>query len=156
MKQVMTVVLIFVAYCMQAQTPEIPYIKKEFLIIHSGKDYAAALKKANDASKKLKLKLNLRGLNPNKEIGLSCNEQTCENEFGFFPCYVARGRGDDGNYISIEYSDAYIEFEKGYYIVVVSSFVTNSEKSKTQLAKTKTIYKDAYLKASKVYTGCIH
>lgn len=152
----MTLLLLFCMHWVYAQAGDIPYIKKEFLIIHSGKDYAAALKKATEASKKLNLKLDLRKLQPNKEIGLSNTEQVCENEFGFFPCYVARGRGDDGAYISIEYSDAYIEFEKGYYIVIVSSFVSNHEKSKSWLTKTKAIYKDAYLKASKVYTGCIH
>lgn len=140
----------------KAQTQEIPYVKKEFLIIHSGKDYAAALKKANDASKKLKLKLDLRNLQANKEIGLSHPEKICEDDFGFFPCYIARGRYDDGSYISIEYSDAYIEFEKGYYIVVVSSYSSGNVNNKSMLAKTQKIYKDAYLKASKVYTGCIH
>lgn len=139
-----------------ALSQETPYIKKEFLIIHSGKDYAAALKKATDASRKLKLKLDLRGLVPHPQIGLTCSEKVCEDGFGFYPCYVARGRGDDGAWVSIEYSDAYIEFERGYYIVVVCSFVSNNEKSKTQLLKTKAIYPDAYLKASKVYVGCIH
>jgi hypothetical protein len=156
MKYAISLLLLFYFQHTFAQSADIPYIKKEFLIIHSGKDYAAALKKATEASKKLNLKLDLRKLQPNKDIGLSNTEQVCENEFGFFPCYVARGRGDDGAYISIEFSDAYIEFEKGYYIVIVSSYVSNNEKSKSLLAKTKLIYKDAYIKASKVYTGCIH
>lgn len=156
MKNVFLLLLLISTYALPLRSQESPYVKKEFLIIHAGKDYAAALRKATDASRKLKLKLDLRGLNAHQGIGLSCNEKTCEEEFGFYPCYVARGRGDDGAWVSIEYSDAYIEFEKGYFIVVVSSFVSNSEKSKVQLAKAKPFYPDAYLKASKVYIGCIH
>ena len=156
----MKVIFLFLFVCwglnVQAQTKEGTYVKKEFLIIHSGKDYAAALKKATDASKKLKIPLDLRNLVPNKEIGLSHSQKSCDDDFGFFPCYIARGMHDDGLYVSIEYSDAYLEFEKGYYIIIVSSFVSGNATSKTQLAKTKKIYKDAYLKASKVYTGCIH
>jgi len=156
MKNILLILVLFCSFLTQAQTNDIPYVKKEFLIIHSGKDYAAALKKATDASKKLKIPLDLRNLVPNKEIGLSHSQKSCDDDFGFFPCYIARGMHDDGIYVSIEYSDAYLEFEKGYYIILVSSFVSGNATSKTQLAKTKKIYKDAYLKASKVYTGCIH
>lgn len=156
MKKVFIILFIFCWQFASAQNQEAPYIKKEFLILHSGKDYATALKKAKDASKRLKIELDLRNLVPNKEVGLSHSQKSCEEDFGFFPCYIARGRYDDGAYISIEYSDAFIEFEKGYYIVVASSFPGGDTKSKAQLAKAKKIYKDAYLKASKVYTGCIH
>ncbi len=114
------------------------------------------MKKAADASKRLKLKLDLRELSPNKEIGLSHNEKACENDFGFFPCYVARGRNDDGSYVSIEYSDAYIEFEKGYYMVVLASYPSGNATNRLLHSRAQKVYKDAYLKSSKVYTGCIH
>lgn len=156
MKRILFLLFCSISFFANAQKEELPYIKKEFLIIHSSKDYESALKKANEASKKLKIKIALRDLKPNKEIGLSYSNAACEDEFGFFPCYVARGRYDDGIYVSIEYSDAYLEFEKGYYIVVLSSFINNDAKNKNLLVKAKKIYKDAYLKASKVYVGCIH
>ncbi len=140
----------------KAQTAESPYIKKEFLIIYSGSNYKDALKTVNEASKKLKLKVNLRNLEPNKEIGLSLSEKGCEDDFGFFPCYVARGKNDDGAYISIEYSDAYIDFEKGSYLVIISSYPTGNAANRLLHTRAQKIYKEALLKSSKVYTKCIH
>ena len=46
MKNILLILVLFCSFLTQAQTNDIPYVKKEFLIIHSGKDYAAALKKA--------------------------------------------------------------------------------------------------------------
>jgi hypothetical protein len=141
------------------------YVKKYFLIIQSTPDYKVALQTAQKAAKGLAIKLDLRGLIPSKDkfIGLSLPADTCakysEEEFGVkddSPCYLARGRWDDGIYISIEYSTAYKEFREGYFIVVVGSSGEKDPPLMAALEKVKTKYSDAYIKISKVYMCCMH
>lgn len=105
------------------------YVKKFFLLIQSTPNYKTALQTAKNAAKDLNIKLDLRGLvqDQNTHIGLSLPADTClkytEEEEGVrdSSCYMARGRWDDGIYISVEYSNAYQGFSKGFYIVVVGS-----------------------------------
>jgi hypothetical protein len=132
------------------------FVEKEFVIIRSTTDYEAALQTARSAASRLQLKLDLRDLKKNKESGLSFSKKVCEEEWEEYPCYVARGRWDDGNYISIEYSDAYNGFRKGYYIVIIAGGEKGDALVKTILTKAKKYYKDAYSKTTKVYIGCMH
>lgn len=119
----------------------------------------------SEGGKRAAIKLDLRGLIPSKDkfIGLSLPADTCakysEEEFGVkddSPCYLARGRWDDGIYISIEYSTAYKEFREGYFIVVVGSSGEKDPPLMAALEKVKTKYSDAYIKISKVYMCCMH
>jgi hypothetical protein len=134
-------------------TPE-PYASKRFVIVQSTKSYADAKTTAIKASKQLNIKLDLRGLVPNKKTGLTDTKANCEEGgIGEYPCYYSRGRYDDGQYVSIEWSGAFPEFAKGYYIVIVAS---GDEDARTVLPKAKKIFKDAYAKKAKVYLGCMH
>jgi hypothetical protein len=132
------------------------YVEKEFVILLSSKNYESALKTAREAAVKLKVKLDLRGLKKHKETGLTWGQKTCEDDWFSYPCYVARGRYDDGQYISIEYSSAYSGFREGYYIVVAAGGSPGDVLVKQTLAKTRKMYRDAYRKRSKVYIGCMH
>ncbi len=136
----------------QVTEPE-PYIKKSFCIILSTKSYTEADKVAQQAAKKLNVKLDYRNLEPNKKIGLTLPKDT-EDPEASYPFYYARGRFDNGNYISIEYSNAYVGFAKGYYIVIASSGDIAAVK-KDAIAARK-YYKQAYVKNTKVYVGCMH
>lgn len=132
------------------------YVDKEFVIVRSAKKYADALQTARTAATRLKIKLDLRGLKPNKAIGLSWDKKTCETDWFESPCYVARGRYDDGEYVSIEYSTAYTGFAEGYYIVIIAGGPQGDDAVKQSLRKARTVYKDAYAKRTKVYIGCMH
>ncbi len=139
------------------------YAEKDFLLIQSTQDYQTALQTAKQATKELNIKLDLRGLIPDKNsrIGLTPPADTClkySKEYGGkdSTCYLARGRWDDGIYISIEYSNAYDSFKKGYYIVMVGSGFKKDQKLITTLKRVKTKYSDAYIKTSKVYMCCMH
>ena len=140
------------------------YVKKCFLLVQSTTDYKNALQTAQEAAKGLNIKLDLRGLvqDQNTHIGLSLPADTClkytEEEEGVrdSSCYMARGRWDDGIYISIEYSNAYQGFSKGFYIVVAGSSDNKDEALIETLNKVKTKYSDAYIKSSKVYMCCMH
>ena len=134
------------------------YSKKDFLIISSTKQYNNALMLAEKASKELNLKLKLRNLKPvsRKNFGLSLSEKICKKEYNEKYCYIARGRWDDGVYISIEYSSAYLDFSEDYYIVIVASGDRKTKGIRATLKTVKTKYKDAYIKTSKVYMCCMH
>lgn len=148
----LTLVLIFLIYlgAINVYAQE-PIVSKGFLIIYATKDYQDALRVAKEASSKLELEINLRGYYADKITGLKTDE---ECECGELHDYVARGRYDDGNYISIEYSDQYQEFAKGLYIVITSSGST--EELAGALSKAKEFYIDAYIKNASVYIGCMH
>ncbi len=130
-----------------------------FVIIISTKSYDAALKRAKEASEKLGYPLDLRGLYPNKEIGLSFSKEVCEEEIcggGMvdYPVYIPRSDWGEEKYISVEYSDAFDGFTKGYYIVVVASGEKGAPVVKEALTEAKKFYKDAYAKTCGVYMGC--
>lgn len=124
---------------------------KSFLIVLSTKSYNGALKKAQLACNELGYTLDLRNMYADKENGLTSSEVCgCGEQHGYLP----RGRGDDGNYISIEYSDYFNGFSKGYYIIVVAS--GDREEVQSILPAVQEHYKDAYIKNAEVYMGCMH
>ncbi len=127
-------------------------IKKEFLIAKSTTNYQEAKHFAKRLSHSTGIRLDFRGLNYNKKLMLSASKNICQKEYFDFPCYIARGRYDDGVYISIEYSGAYENFKDGYYIVIVDSGTS----AKRTLNQVKRVVTDAYVKTSKVYMGCMH
>lgn len=153
MKQVSICIMVCLLAMVGRAQMESPYAKKDMVIIQSTKNYAAAKKTAVQAAKRLSLKLDLRGLSPAKGTGLSFSKKACEEEGGY-PCYIARGRYDDDEFVSIEYSDAIEGFAKGYYIVITAC----GDKSITgpALKKAQQFYKDAYAKTTNVYMGCMH
>lgn len=145
----------FSAAALQAQDPDC-YVDRAFLIAGSHTDYTAALNQANKVAAGTGLRLDLRGLKPAKATGLSFADSSCIQEFGEAPCYVPRGRYDEGDYVSIEYSDAYTGFRPGYYIVVAASGEPGSAELRAKQAKVRRIEPTAYVKKSKVYICCMH
>ncbi len=130
-----------------------PYVKKEFCIILSTKNYSEAKKIALQAAKKTGIVTDFRGLVPNKKTGLTTPKiDVPEGED--YPQYYSRGRYDDGEFLSIEYSNAFDGFAKGYYIVVACS--GSKEITIATLKKVKPFYKSAYIKQTEVYIGCMH
>lgn len=132
------------------------YVKKRIVILLSSKDYKQAERFARRVAAKSEVKLDLRDLKPNQSIGLTFPKQHCADGGFDYPCYIARGRYDDGEYISVEHSSAFEGFRPGYYIVVGASYENGMPEVKRSLAKFKRFASDAYAKLSKVYVGCIH
>ncbi len=133
------------------QTEDEFYVDKSFVITHSSKNYASAEKAAKNAREKLGWDLALRDCAIDSLKGFICNDSCdCGEVHGYMP----RGRYDDGNYVSVEHSDYYQGFAKGYYIVVVAS----GERKDLNITLTKILptFKDAYIKNAKVYMGCMH
>ncbi len=157
MKQVISLSLFFLVISLsifaQVDTSAQPFVKKYFVIVQSTTDYATAKATAVYAAKEMGFRLDLRGLEPNKQSGLTFSEGDCENEGGY-PCYIARGRYDNGYYVSIGWSDAYEGFAKGYYVVIVAS--GDKKSTKNAIIKAKKIYGTAYRRVADVYVGCMH
>lgn len=163
MRHLVYIFLLAIPFLSHGQNNLDCYAEKDFLIIHSTKDYNNALLIAQKAAKTLDIKLDLRQLIPDKNsrIGLTPPADTClkySKEYGGqdSTCYLARGRWDDGVYISIEYSNAYNSFSEGYYIVIVGSGFKKDQNLVATLKKVKEKYSDAYIKTSKVYMCCMH
>lgn len=150
LKKLILLTLLFISLLFSNQDSFTDSITKEFLITKSTKSYNEAKEFATNISKDLNITLNLRGLSFHKQNFLTLSKEEC-SEFGY-PCYIPRGRYDDGEYISIEHSNAYQEFKDGYYIVVVAT----GENLSTILKKIQKEIKDAYIKKANIYMGCIH
>jgi hypothetical protein len=148
-----------VSFAQDKYNTEVP---KDIIILRSTKDYKTALATAKQAAGRLHKKLDLRGLNPYKKIGLTLSKADCYGSGGGddlgYPCYPARGDGNAFNddYVSIEYTDAYKGFAKGYYIVVAAITDVKSTAMKTQLSQINKIYPDAYAKRTFIWFGCMH
>ena len=126
MKNIYLLSLIFSLNNLYAQTQtdqDLQYSVKDFLIILSSKNYESAKTIAIEAAKTLNIKLDLRGLNPNLKSGLSFSSKQCEENGWDYPCYISRGRYDDGEFVTIDYSNTFQGFAKGYYIVTSTFYV---------------------------------
>ena len=128
-----------------------PYLDQSFLIIASSADYNDAETIALQAKEKLGLDYPTKEFYPDKVEGFKTDEVcNCGEIHGYFP----RGSHDDGNYVSIEFSSAYQGFTEGYYIVIVSS--GPREDVGNELPKIQKYFKQAYIKNSEIYVGCMH
>ncbi len=130
--------------------------KTGFIIISASKKYEDAKKTAIKASKTLGYKLDLRDLQANADIGLSFSKEVCEDAGFDFPCNVQRGRSNENKFVSVEYTNMYDGFSKGFYIVVVATYPENSAELKPTLKYVKKYFKSAYIRYTDVYMGCIH
>ena len=58
-------------------------------------------------------------------------------------------------YISIERSEAYPGFTPGFYIIM-GGIYNDPKEAKGALTRFKPFVKDAYIKKTKIYMGCMH
>ena len=150
----MVAALVAVSSVPRPEDPDV--VRKSFVIIKATHDYAEARALAAAAAEKLAIRLDLRDLAPDREVGLTFPEDACKNEFGEFPCYVPRGRWDDGVYLSIEHSSSYEGFEEGLYMVVLASGAPRDRAIGAAVRRAKGAYPDVVVKTAPVYLGCIH
>jgi hypothetical protein len=146
--------LVAVTSVSTSQDPDV--VRKSFVIIKSTPNYAEARALAAVAAERLAIRLDLRDLAPDGSAGLTFPEEACKNEFGAFPCYVPRGRWDDGVYISVEHSSSYEGFEEGLYVVMLASGSPRDRAIGAALRRAKGPYPDVFVKTAPVYLGCIH
>lgn len=131
-------------------------VPKAFVVLKMTPKYAEARAFASAAAEALAIRMDLRELSPDDSAGLTFPEDDCRQEFGEFPCYVPRGRYDDGVYISIEHSSSYAGWEEGLYVVVLASGSPHDRSVRAALRRARTSYPDAVIRTAPVYLGCIH
>jgi hypothetical protein len=131
-------------------------VRKSFVIIKSTTSYADARAVAADAAERLAIRLDLRDLVPNADVGLTFSRDACADEFGEYPCYVPRGRWDDGVYISVEHSSSYEGLEEGLYVVMLASGSPRDRTIGAAVRRARGLYPDVFVKTAPVYLGCIH
>jgi hypothetical protein len=133
-------------------------VPKDIIILQSTRDYAAALAGARQAAARLNRPLKLAGNHPNKALGLSASKADCTGAGYDYPCYTPRGQGgaENSDYLSIEFSDGYTGFAKGYYIVVAALAPPSSAALHQALARVQRAYPAAYAKRTAVWFGCMH
>jgi hypothetical protein len=136
--------------------PPTDVVPKSFVILKATASYSDARAVAATAAEDLALRLDLRDLAPHATLGLTFSEDTCQSEFGEFPCYVPRGRFDDGVYISIEHSGSYEGMDDGQYLVVLASGAPHDRAVRSALRRAKSAFPAAVIKTTPVYLGCIH
>ncbi len=129
-----------------------PWATSNVLIVKSTPKYEAAFDAARTAEKELGMKMELGGYSPHRLSGLTLGEEECKKAGFDFPCYVARGRGADGVFASVEFSDAFPTFRKGLYITVLATGMRDDR----LLKKVQCIFPDAYWKQTQIYLGCMH
>ena len=153
----LSILFIIIIASLQLNAQEISQTeKKGFLIIHASKNYELAKRVATEANKHLGYKIDFRGHEYNKTLGMSIPKAECEKHGFEYPSYIQRGRSDDGNFISVEYTTNYEGFTPGLYIVVVASYTKGKKEIKPTLEFVKKHYETAYFKYIDVYVGCIH
>jgi hypothetical protein len=127
----------------------------ELLIVKSTPKYDEARRVAENAAQRLGIPLKLRGLMPHDARGLSLPKQDCDALKWDYPCYLARGRYDEGEYVSIEHSSAYDELAPDLYVVVAASCLKGDPETKRMRPRAKPAFPDAYVRTVDVYFGCM-
>ncbi len=138
-----------------AQNPA-AFVDKYFLIIASTKSVEEASRVAMSASTKTGLDYHNNKLKAHDSYGATYSADSCKKWGEEYPCYFARGRYDDGAYITVEYSTPYEGFQKGFFIVIAVNGSLEDEEFKQAVKKVKKVYPKSYVKKSKVYLGCMH
>ena len=136
------------------------YQERTFVIAASEKSFSQAMQKAAKLSEQTGLLLDMRGVifDPQHTKthggGLTLPASDCEGNNWGYPCYVARGAWDSGDYISVEHTSAISGFTPGLYVVIAST--GSKEAIQPTLKKVRQFIPDAYPKTTEVYVGCMH
>ena len=144
-----------------AQDPEPPEDsppteEKAFVVVASTPDYEEAVRLGAQAAQEFDWKVDRRGLSEDSSIGLTWTRAECEENSWDFPCYVPRGRFDDGVRVSIEYSSADEGFSPGLYILVAASGAITDPDIPATLTRVRERFPGAFVRRAPVSMGCIH
>jgi hypothetical protein len=130
--------------------------EKAFVIVASTTSHSEAVKVAALAAQEFDWKVDLRGLSEDRTIGLTYSRAVCEENSWDFPCYLPRGRFDDGVWVSVEYSSAYEGFPPGLYIVVAAGGEVANPAVPDTLDRVRERFPRALVQRATVYLGCLH
>lgn len=121
------------------------------LILKSTKDCDEAVSVAMKAHEKLGLAYDNEHVLCSKNKGIYFAQTLPDDDYA--GKYYPRRYGDD--YISLENSSRYDGFAPGYIIVIAGMFPDESS-ARAALLKARDVYKDAYVKKTTMFMGCLH
>lgn len=131
---------------------------RDIIILGSFKNYFDAVKQSKMISKKTGFLYSTRGMIFDKNKGLIWPDDPDD----YFAGRYAPRRYDkfiletkSRNIITIERSDFYFGFKKGFYIIV-GGIYRNPKNAESELKVYKNIIPDAYIKPTALYMACIH
>jgi hypothetical protein len=130
--------------------------EKDFVVLPAIASYAEARRVAGTAARRLGLKLDLRRASPDGHGGLTFSPADCEANDWEHPCYVTRGRYDDGAYVSIDEARRFFEGEEEGYLVILGSGPKNDPSVRAVAEKARALFPSAELRTDDVWQGCIH
>lgn len=130
--------------------------EKDFLVLPAIASYAEARRVAGAAARQLGLKLQLRGARPDGHGELTFSRAECEANDWDYPCYVARGRSDDGAYVSIDDASRFFDYDQRGYLVILGSGPKGNPSLRALAEKARALFPSAELRTDDVSEGCIH
>jgi hypothetical protein len=124
-----------------------------FIVIYSTDNFEKAEKIASQASNSLNTEFDNSNFYDEEEGLTDTIVCGCGNEHG----YIARGRYDEGDYLSIELSSWFFEkTEEDAYLVIAASYPLADKNCATKMKEIQKIFPNSYYFEKDVYIGCMH
>ena len=131
------------------------------VVLASERGFEAALRKAKAVGRHTGVPFSMQGMVYDPKRGLILPDDDPDPIYA--GTYVGRRynvarleeTGTESEFLSVERSEAYTGFAKGYYIVVGGIYATRGD-AKQSLAKFIPFVPDAYAKQTAIYYGCMH
>jgi hypothetical protein len=134
-------------------TVEDRIVTKYVLVVGTFRSFADAVTDARALGRKVGLEYRAKATQ--LENGTPTFSRTeCEANGWDYPCYVARGRYDDGTYLSVEPSSAYDEMRPGYFVAVAASGTLKEVLQAQRRLGRRDV--PSFVRSVTVWTGCIH
>ena len=131
-------------------------VEKDFVVLPAIASYAEARRVAGAAARRFGLKLDLRRARPDGHGGLTFSPADCKANDWEHPCYVARGRDDDGAYVSVDEAGRFFDAEEQGYLVILGSGPKDDPSTRAVAEKARPLFPSAEIRTDDVWQGCIH
>lgn len=131
-------------------------VEKDFVVLPAIASYTEAHRVARTAARRLGLKLDLRRARPDGYGRLTFSPADCKANARVYPCFVSRGRQDDGPYISVDLADRFFDNEASGYLVILGSGPKDDPSTRALAEKARSLFPLAELRTDDVWQGTIH
>ena len=131
-------------------------VEKDFVVLPAIASYTEAHQIARTAARRLGLKLDLRRARPDGYGRLTFPAADCKANNRAYPCFVSRGRQDDGTYVSVDVADRFFDNEARGYLVILGSGPKDDPATRALAEKARSLFPLAELRTDDVWQGGLH
>ena len=131
-------------------------VEKDFVVLPAITSYTEAHLVARTAARRLGLKLDLRRARPDGYGRLTFSPADCKANARAYPCFVSRGRQDDGSYVSVDVADRFFDAEARGYLVILGSGPKDDPSTRALAEKARSLFPLAELRTDDVWQGRVH